>query len=197
VPLAQAAACVVALQQRYLGDVRPERVFCWPPASASPSAPAPVHAPGSGDAVARLPGQLVRPDQWSAWVTPDLARIFEDEPWLDLPPGADAQADVLSRLKTLPLADVQRAMVQVRSDTRGTSGLTGTADVPAPAVGGSPAGGHIHAAQPMHPTPETPLRLAQGQLGPRRFLLQVMNDPTVDMQWRIEAAKVLLPHVTE
>jgi hypothetical protein len=29
---------------------------------------------------------------WSAFVAPDLAAIFEDTPWLDLPPGAEPPA---------------------------------------------------------------------------------------------------------
>ena len=32
------------------------------------------------------------------FVAPDLAALFADEPWLDLPPSSDAQADLLARL---------------------------------------------------------------------------------------------------
>ena len=48
------------------------------------------------------------------------------------------------------------------------------------------------AAPSGRPTP-VPAGTAQQQ-EPRSFLLAVMNDPATDLQWRIEAAKALLPY---
>ncbi len=154
VPLAQAAAGVAALQGRYLGGVLPERVSRWPMVA------------GPSGVVVQLPGQQVLPEQWSAWVAPDLAAIFEAEPWLDVAPSPDAQADVLARLKPTPLADFLQAL---------------PCAPPTPATTGVAA-----------PAPQA---CADGQPGPHQFLQAVMNDPAVDMQWRIAAATALLPHM--
>jgi hypothetical protein len=48
--------------------------------------------------------------RWSAFVAPDLAAVFGDDPSLDLPPGDEAQAEVLSRIQPIPAADWQRAI---------------------------------------------------------------------------------------
>ena len=76
IPGAQAQAFLLALRGRYLGHVVPDRI------GTAASTPPPVE---------RSPGR------WSAFVAPDLAAVFADEPWLDMPPGHDAQADLLSR----------------------------------------------------------------------------------------------------
>ncbi len=201
VPLAQAARCLTALGDRYLQGVRPDRVLAWP---AETGAPSHAHTDADADAPCpagpSLPGRECRPGQWSAWVAPDLARIFEDEPWLDMPPGADAQAEVLARLKVLPLADFQRVLAEPWSDTASAQEAAHTHPNPdantEPTAPGhaAPVGDHPRTGAPSHAASGTPWRLADGQLGPHRFLLQVMNDPGVDMRWRIEAAKALLPH---
>jgi hypothetical protein len=97
--------------------------------------------------------------RWSAFVAPDLAAVFGDDPSLDLPPGDEAQAEVLSRIQPIPAADWQRAIASA-----------------APAV--------LPVTQPA----TTP----RAHDDPRRFLLSVMNDATVDMAVRVEAAKALL-----
>jgi hypothetical protein len=95
--------------------------------------------------------------RWSAFVAPDLAAVFGDDPSLDLPPGDEAQAEVLSRIQPIPAADWQRAIASADPAARPVS----------------------------QPTPTA-------QDDPRRFLLSVMNDATVDMALRVEAAKALL-----
>jgi hypothetical protein len=46
---------------------------------------------------AALPGApLPGGERWSAFVAPDLAPLFTDTPWLDLPPGDDGQATLLA-----------------------------------------------------------------------------------------------------
>lgn len=87
-PPAEAHSLLVRLCQRYLGDVAPERlrrIAGHPPA---------------------IPRQ-VAVDAWSAFVTSDLAAVFADTPWLDLPPGDDAQAELLGRLTPIPAQDLR------------------------------------------------------------------------------------------
>lgn len=133
---------------RYLGDVAPARWRLWPALDEGLCAP-----PQAQPQLQAVTGR------WSAFVAPDLAAVFGDDPSLDLPPGEDAQAEVLARIQPIPAADWQRAIASI-----------------APAA--------LPLSQPA--TPPT------AHDDPRRFLLSVMNDATVDMALRIEAAKALL-----
>ncbi|HSV82470.1 MAG TPA: hypothetical protein VLK85_25030 [Ramlibacter sp.] len=156
VPAAQARDMLSALRQRYLGDVAPERVR-MSPAGATPT-------------IRGVPPTEAAPGQWSAFVAPDLATLFVEEPWLDLPPSPDAQADLLSRLRSVPPADFQRALARLASAEAATdSAMT---------LSGTEAG---------------VAKTLSFQQDPRRFLLEVMNDPAVELRLRIEAAKALLP----
>jgi hypothetical protein len=127
-----------SLRSRYLREVRPERIHL--------------------NAKAAKPPFQAAPERWSAFVTPDLAALFDEGPWLDLPPGDDAQAELLSRLKPIPADNLRRALQQLEPVAQATA-------------------------------PSSP---AQEQDDPRRFLQRVMNDATVEMHLRIEAAKALL-----
>ena len=91
-PAAQATAFLAALRGRYLADIAPERIRTHTPPSFG--VPPLERSPGS----------------WSAFVAPDLAAVFADGPCLDLAPGADAQADLLSRLQTIAPADLERVL---------------------------------------------------------------------------------------
>jgi hypothetical protein len=141
-PAAQASAFLESLRRRYLADVPRDRIAFQPPNALLPIEAGPGH--------------------WSAFVAPDLASLFGDEPWLDLPPSADAQADLLSRIESIQAKDWQRAVELLR---------------PAPT-----------AQTTTQPSTEA------SSADPKRFLLAVMNDPTIDMHLRIEAAKALLPY---
>jgi len=144
VPAAQASAFLESLRRRYLGDIAQERI------ATMPSVLPPVE---------RAPGR------WSAFVAPDLAAVFADEPWLDLPPGPDAQADLLSRLQSAKPGDLKRALERL-------------GPVPAPGVTQTPAA----------------VAGTGGAEDPRRFLLGIMNDRAIELHLRIEAAKALLPY---
>lgn len=98
VPVARAAAFLEALRRRYLGELAVERIAMSP-------APSAAAQPASA-----LPPAEVAPEQWSAFVAPDLAPVFADEPWLDRPPGADAQAELLSRIESIKPEAFARAM---------------------------------------------------------------------------------------
>ena len=133
---------------RYLGDVAPARWRLWPALDVGLAAP-PQAQPQLHAATGR----------WSAFVAPDLAAVFGDDPSLDLPPGDEAQAEVLSRIQSIPAADWQRAIASAAPPVRQTHTSSTTT------------------------TPHD---------DPRRFLLSLMNDATVDMALRVEAAKALL-----
>lgn len=111
-----------------------------------------------------LPPEEVATDQWSAFVAPDLAPLFDDERWLDHPPGQDAQAELLSHFAVITPDAVARALAPLRAAASAQPIVTGVANMPGP------------------------------QSEPERFLLRVMNDDTAHLQWRIEAAKALLAH---
>ena len=120
---------------------------------------------GEDGSVSPSPGVSVRasdPKSWSAFVAPDLAPIFADEPWLDQPPSPEAQASVLARLQSIKPAALAAALARLR---------------------------------PAAPSDRPPEPVAAGpQLTPKAFLLAVMQDPTVALDLRIEAAKALLPY---
>jgi hypothetical protein len=138
VSASEAERLLASLRSRYLREVRPDRIRF-----NSKAVPPPFQ---------------VSPERWSAFVTPDLAALFDEGPWLDLPPGDDAQAELLSRLKPIPADGLRRALALLQ---------------PVVAAGA--------------PSPQAPQ-----DSNPRSFLLRVMNDATVDMHLRIEAAKALL-----
>lgn len=142
-PPTEAQALLDHLRQRYLADIPSDRLRLLPGPAA------------------QVPRQ-VAPDVWSAFVSSDLAAVFADTPWLDLPPGEDAQAELLGRLVRTPAADVARVL----------------ALPPAPAPEPAPASA---AAAPRSDDVEA-----------RQFLLGVMRDASVAMALRIEAAKALL-----
>ena len=148
------------LRNRYLGQPEPHGISQWPAANApSQTADQPLEL---------VPAQQTGTRSWSAFVASDLASIFADEPWLDVPPNADAQADILARMGSIPMADFLRCLP------------TGTQSQP------QVDQGHTH-----------PLAWPAGGMpaehtDPRQFLLDVMNNPDVSLALRIEAAKALL-----
>lgn len=93
VSAARAADFLARLQARYLVGITPARVRLL----ATPAVPA-------------IPAQDAATGNWSAFVAPDLAPVFADTPWLDIPPGADGQADQLARLGSIKPAAFEAAM---------------------------------------------------------------------------------------
>jgi hypothetical protein len=123
---------------------------------------------------AQAPGGL-----WSAFVAPDLAAVFAAEPWLDLPPTPEAQARVLSPLKSIQVADLERALERLRPTAAKVSSRP-------PADAAEVAGSEFGVMN----TRSLPAGVAAD---PKRFLLDVMSDDTIALGLRIEAAKALLP----
>ena len=208
VPVAQAREFLESLRRRWLAGIAPRHVQLLPglPSDSAYAADAADAADAPGSSIparhARLiPAQLDASGRWSAFISPHLAAMFADEPWLDMEPSPDAQADLLLSLKSMAPADFQRARQQL------APAEAAPAAVSSPAPAAMPDQGASACKRPgAENRPATGASAASGQQqqqqraasaaeqDPRRFLLAVMNDPTVEMGLRIEAAKALLPY---
>ncbi len=110
-----------------------------------------------------VPALQQQTGNWSAFVAADLAPIFADTPWLDIAPNEEGQATLLRGLGTIKPAVFDEALKRL--------GPTTSADL------------SLAPAQSVTATAEA---------DPKRFLLRVMNDETVALALRIEAAKALM-----
>ncbi len=175
VPVPQACAFLAGLHKRYLAEVPAPRIRTWPTPDAGTDErehPAPS-----------LPPMQMPSGDWSAFVTPDLAPMFTDSPWLDIAPRLDGQAEILSGLQSMAAQDFVHAL-----------GLL--ADQPA-----ALSAAEVEAAKADMTT--EPSAMPQGLDGldryakvagdPRQFLMAVMADEQAPLALRIEAAKALLP----
>ena len=116
-----------------------------------------------------VPAVQEQTGNWSAFVAADLAPIFADTPWLDIPPNEEGQATLLRGLDTIKPAVFDEALKRLVAIT-------------------------TNIAVPLaHSRPVT----TAANEDPKRFLLRVMNDDTVALALRIEAAKALLQHSNE
>lgn len=97
VDMAQAQAFLGGLQARYLADVAPARVRRLPASDAETPSAAQRPMP----ALPLLPPAQVADDHWAAFVAADLAPLFVETPWLDLPPSDDGQAGLLGGLASI------------------------------------------------------------------------------------------------
>lgn len=120
--------------------------------------------------VPRVPTLQQSTGQWSAFVAPDLAAIFADSPGLDVCPRVEAQAKMLAPLKSIKASVFEAIFDQVISDVERISA--------------------IHQSS----TPVLPSPTKTYDSSAKRFLTDVMNDQSVEMHLRIEAAKALLPY---
>lgn len=158
----RAAEFLAQLRARYLAGIAPARLRLNPSAT-EPS----CHVP-------RVPEQQPSTGNWSAFVAPDLAPVFADTPWLDIQPGDEGQADLLTRLESIKPAALDAAM-QSLAPVAPDSASSGTS-LPS-------RGADLQRREPA----------SDGSVvDPRRFLQQVLNDETVPLALRIEAAKALL-----
>ena len=170
ISIPQAGAFLDALCVRYLGLVAPGRLSQWPCVDAS--SPTPIqHA-------LLVPALHQATGRWSAFVAPDLAAIFAEEPWLDLAPNPEAQAKVLARLECIKPAALHAALEQMKS---GHGAKTSEMAFISVEKTGVPPNREI-----------LPPELSDNHREARGFLLSVMNDKTVELHLRIEAAKALL-----
>lgn len=173
VPAAQAHEVAAALAGRWLPGA-PEtaqatRLEVWP--RLDPQAGPWRHA-------APVPARQAGPQpRWSAFVAPDLAAVFGDEPALDIDPGDEAQADLLARGDSVGAPAWARARDALR--------LLGADPVAA-------GPGAADADAPLAPASPLPPDLGGPHDDPEAFLKAVMNHPGVPLALRIEAARALL-----
>jgi hypothetical protein len=107
---ADGLAFLEGLRQRYWPDVKEARVARLA-GDSLPTVPQPVDADGN----------------WSAFVARDLAPVFSDTPWLDIPPNEDGQADLLSGIAPIPAGEWAGALARLAAPTA-------TAPAPSPAA---------------------------------------------------------------
>lgn len=162
-----AQAFLDGLRRRFLADVAADRVRLMPSQAVAASV---VHA-------RPVPAEQTPPDRWSAFVAPDLAALFVDTPWLDFAPRSDGQADLLRSLKSIG-----------REAFEAVSARLGQAAHRAHPLGTGSASGATGSASAAAARPTTPS-------DPEEFLRQVMQDDSVPLALRIEAARALLAHV--
>jgi len=172
IAVAQAGAFLEGLCLRYLRSVAPGRLSMMPSVDAA--------VPGNIAHAMLVPALQPATGRWSAFIAPDLAAIFSEEPWLDLPPNPDAQANVLSRLECTKPAAFHAALALL-------SPVGKTATSPTTAI--TDERNDRQAQQQVSPS----VPLGNG-LDPKGFLLGVMGDQTIELHLRIEAAKALLPY---
>jgi len=154
VPLAQAGDFLAAMQRKYLEDAPPARLAF----DLEPAELVPMLDPETG--------------RWSAYIDPTLGAMFADEPWLEMAPNPEKQADLLAVLESIAPEDFVRA----------SEWLQKAASTEVAAILAEPA-----ALQK---------RLAPGMqfADPKSFLLAVMNDETASAELRVQAAIALLPY---
>ena len=172
----QAHAFVERLRSRFLPDIDADRIHLMPAADASAQHPE-RHA-------ALVPALQARTGNWSAFVAPDLAPVFDDTPWLDIAPSEEGQAALLRGLHAIEPAAFEAAGKRLgiaRAHSPSTAANGNAAHVP---IDAHP---HAHTQAPSPPT-------AFAEQDPKQFLLRVMNDESVVLALRIEAAKALLQH---
>lgn len=114
------------------------------------------------------PTPLADGERWTAFIDPGMGSMFEAEPWLEMPPNRNQQADLLSAFESIRANDLAHALSLL-----------------------DPA----NTVQPPTAPPQA-ARLSTGGTysNPKQFLLAVMNDPQASAEQRLEAAKALLPY---
>ena len=166
-PAAQATAFLDALRRHYLGDLPAQCIGLLPRLDTAAQT---LHA-------RLVPALQTGTGLWSAFIAPDLAAAFADEPWLDMPPNPDGQCNLLARLKSISADEFVVALGRLQPAAVEAHALPAAAALPdAAALPGAAAAATV------------------SQLDPKRFLLDVMCNPGVALGLRIEAAKALLPY---
>lgn len=155
VAAARAQAFLERLRQRFLPEIDPGRVRLM------------LQAP-------QVPAEQGQTGNWSAFVAPDLAPVFEDAPWLDIAPNDEGQANLLSVIEAAKPAAFEAAVRQLAA--------VAAVALPPAAVSLDERSPQAHAAA------------VSCDADARRFLRQVMHDETVALALRIDAAKALLQH---
>ena len=179
IAVAQAHAFLECLRLRYLADIESSRVGLMPASDAS-ALRQELHA-------RLVPARQEQTGNWSAFLAPDLVPVFADSPWLDIPPNAEGQATLLRGIEVIKQTVFEAAFEQlVPATRRSQSTVAVAASADEPLAIGRPASAAAAASASASDVGD-----------PKRFLLQVMQDDTVALALRIEAAKALLQHSSD
>ena len=116
----------------------------------------------------RPPAPLADGERWAAFIDPGMGSMFVSEPWLEMAPNRNQQADLLTAFKSIRAADLAHAL-----------SLLQPANL---------------AQQPAVPPEAATLPTSGTFTSPKQFLLAVMNDPRASAEQRLQAAKALLPY---
>jgi hypothetical protein len=164
VPVAH--AFLESLRLRFLPEIEPTRIRLMPALDAS-ALRQELHA-------RTVPALQAQTGGWSAFVAPDLASVFADTPWIDMAPSEEGQAVLLRGLEITKQTVFDAALERLGPAMQQSRALASAA---------TSVDASIKYEQPA---------TAAAYGDPKRFLLQVMNDDTVALALRIEAAKALL-----
>lgn len=168
-PIEEARHFLADLRARFLGEI-PEHHLVFFPEMAL--------AGLEGAMVMKLvPGLHPETGKWSAFIDPAMGSMFADEAGLEMAPNMDRQADLLAGFKSMQIDDFHRA-----------AGLL--SKLVSVNAGSSPA---LSACATEALTRST-FSPGNKHDDPVSFLLAVMNEPSLGMAERIEAAKALLPY---
>lgn len=166
-PLAEPVSCeqgnafLTHLVARYAADLPADRIET-----------------GAADPARLPPAQLAGDERWSAFIDPSMGSMFLDEPWLDMAPPPDKQADLLAGFARIEPLEFERALARLAPVSSPTP-LTGDALPPE-----------------SLPIAHDRLTVHGPHADPQSFLLAVMNDPNASPALRVEAAKALLPYLS-
>ena len=172
-PAARVLDFLEALRLRYLADIPDADLELLP------------------GAIQLVPSLSTASGKWSAFIDPGLGGLFIEEPWLDMAPNMDKQADMLAGLESIKAEDFQRAFGMLQSVPESDTG-------PGPASTELPGNARTGAlAQPSSGAGRARselLNVGGAYSDPQSFLLAVMNDPSATARQRIRAARALLPY---
>lgn len=117
------------------------------------------------------PCPLAEPERWTAFIDPGMGSMFTTEPWLEMAPNRNQQADLLAGFASMRTGDLVRALALLQPANQAVT------------------------EEDRNMAPSASVLSLQGPFAdPKQFLLAVMNDPNANCQQRIEAAKALLPY---
>ena len=136
--------------------------------------------PGDHEVMPLVPALHPESGKWSAFIDPTMGSMFVDEAGLEMAPNMDRQADILLACKSIKTADFQRALQTLVE-------LDASVETPPDLVSGG-------ASRSADQTPRSTFDAGRKHDDPVSFLLAVMNESSVDIRERIEAAKALLPY---
>ena len=166
----QAHGFLEGLRRRFLAEIDSSRVRLMPAAQAS-ALRQDLHA-------ALVPALQEGSGNWSAFLAPDLVPVFAESPWLDIPPNEEGQATLLRSIEVITQSVFEAACTKL--------GLTMPPPPPMSTVA-------VAASVDERVALDRPKAACEGG-DPEQFLHRIMNDDSVALALRIEAAKALLQY---